>query len=121
MNTYTGTVLIMDGHPDLSGDIFPPDAKVEIKESIAVSMNFGRTVGDYVGEAKLHQEGNEIKYEIKLLPERIPDEMARLLTPCVGGSIKKRQGKNIVDFTIRQIGLAKDNADHRIKKLGEEK
>jgi hypothetical protein len=120
MSKYTGTVLIMDGQPDSTGDAFPPDAQVEIKESVAVTRDFGDTVSDYLGEAKLRREGNEIKYDIELLDELIPDAMARLLRPCVGGSIRKRQDKNIVDFTIRQIGLALDNADTRIKRLGEE-
>ena len=119
-NEFTGTVLIMDGKSDLQGDVFTPDSIVKIKDDIPVSYGFDSSLENRVGRALLYREGNEVKYRIAFYPERVPDFIAKLYKPCVGGFLSKKQGDKILEFTISFIGLASENADPRIKKLGEE-
>lgn len=120
MSEYTGTVLIMDGIEDVTGDIFAPDSIVNIKDGIPVTLEFDNEPDSYLGEAILMKNNEKIDYKIKLINDRISDQMARLLTPCIGGSVKKRDGKTIKEFSITSIALSIGNADLRIKKLGEE-
>lgn len=124
MREYTGTVLILDEKPDLNGDSFSKDSIINIADRIPVTLQFENTPEGYLGEVILIKNDDKIDYKIQLIDEKISDQMAKTLTPCIGGSIKSfiktKKGRAINKFTIKSIGLSVGNADTRIKKLGEE-
>lgn len=121
MKTFTGIVLKMDGKPDASGDIFQSDSVLIIPpRPIPVTLNFGSTPESIVGEAKVLKTDEGLKYELTILENRLTHVMAKTLKPCLGGAILSVAGKVITKAKVSSIGLALENADDRIKRLGED-
>jgi hypothetical protein len=122
MIVFTGVLLNMDGQPDSSGEIFYPSAVVELPEKeVLVTIGFSRDLPDVVGTAKITKnEEGYLKYDMTITREEIPASVWKQLKPCLGGRILERVDSVIGKFTADSIGLAGQNADPRIKALGEE-
>ena len=123
---FEGVLAYLDGNSDSQGDSFSPDCKVDISDNITVSYDFQRGLDKVLGTAKVFDtkdyDGVRIlRYEIETIDEKVPDNAARQLIPCVGGKVLGRNRENqITDIFLNSIGLALQNADNRIKPLKDE-
>lgn len=119
---FTGVLVNLDGQPDSFGDIIDSSCEIDIAKDIKVTHEFNNGPESFLGVANLIRESDVVKYEIDIKVDKIPDGLLKLLVPCVGGSIKQRDGKKITKCTFNSIGLSiEGNADPRIKPLGEQK
>jgi len=117
---FTGVLVNLDGQPDSFGDVIDSDCEIDIAEKIFVLYEFDQE--SLLGFAKLVKEDSTIKYEIEITNDCLPEEDIKLLAPCVGGSILKREGRKITKMSVNHIGLSiEGNSDPRIKSMGEQK
>ena len=119
---FTGVLAYIDGNPDSSGDSFSPDCKVDISDNITVSYNFEKGLDKILGFAKVFDDKDDkgirvLKYEMETIDEKVPDNAARQLVPCLGGKILNRDGDIITDIFVNMVGLSMKNADGRVKPL----
>lgn len=120
MITFEGVVLRTDGAIDGQGDVFSPESVIELPvRPVPVFSEFDHSRP--VGEAELYREDGVVKYKIRLLEAKVSEQMAKALTPCVGGRILEKDGNLIKRAKITELGISiSGNSDTRIKKLGEE-
>lgn len=119
---FTGVIVNLDGQPDSFGDIIGPDCDIEISRDMKVTHEFNNGPDSFLGIANLIRESDVVKYEIDIRVEKLPEDVLKLLVPCVGGSIVERDGRKITKCKFYSIGLSiEGNADPRIKPLGEQK
>lgn len=119
---FTGVLVNLDGQPDCFGDIIDSNCEIEIAKDVKVTHEFNHEPESFLGVASLTREANVVKYEIDIVVDKIPEKALKLLTPCIGGSIIKRDGRKITKCTFNTVGLSiEGNADSRIKPLGEQK
>ena len=117
--TFEGVILNIDGQPDSSGDVFAEGCVLEIADKpVPIFRDFDHA--EIVGEARLIRDGSQVKYKIDIWEAAMPEQLARMLTPCIGGSILEKEENLIKKAKLTMVGLATINADSRIKKLGEE-
>lgn len=111
-------VLVCDGVPDSTGDIFRKDG-VEVPEgAVPVTLEFGRTFGDLLGTAKLHWRENVLFADLELLDPRMKENGAKVLYPCFDGVCIERKGSLVYKSIVRGVGLSVGkNADERIGTL----
>jgi len=116
---FTGIILNLDGQLDSAGDSFPPNTQIELPETVHCYYEFDKKKP--LGIGKIIKEDNLLKYEIDTPDNLLTRDLAKLLTPAIGGQIIEREGNIIRRSRITEIGLSiSSNADKRIKKLGEE-
>lgn len=122
MIIYLGTILNLDGWPDLSGDIFDENSGVELLGNpIAVTFEFNNKKETILGRATLFFSDNKVKYEMRLDDTRLSKERLDSLFPCIGGVVFEREEQRIVRFAIDKVALcSKPNQDYRIKTIGEQ-
>lgn len=118
---FTGTLLNLDGQPDSSGEIFSPDTEIAIHSN---GLEYTPVMLDFktpVGQAILSRNEKSITYEMEIDEAALTPGFAKLLTPSIYGSLKKREGMQLLIVDVHGISLTvAANADSRIKKLGEE-
>ena len=115
---FTGKLLNLDGNPDVAGDCFPSDCKINIKNPVVVTHEFVLSPKTFLGFGKIKRTKKSLIYEIEINTKQLPKDFYKLLTPAVGGSIVNRNGKEIRECIIHQIGLSvAKNSDPRIKPL----
>ena len=127
--TYTGTLMWLDGVPDLQGESFKKDCQVDIVRSrhkeiplnLPVYLDFNHDNPKcFMGWGRAWRRGNQIRYKIQLhsgLPEPYIDVMASSLIPVIGGRILARKGKAVTHITIEEIGLTLRASDTRLQPL----
>jgi hypothetical protein len=123
MFKFTGTLLHLDGIPDLTGEYFDENSMVELpSHDVSVTLDFHEGPEFWLGKAKLYFRPGKLCYIMELLDERLPKYALETLTPCVGGHVKSRNGNRISYVSVSGIGLsASGNADSRIKPLKDQK
>ena len=119
MIEFTGVVLKLDGVVDAQGDIFDHNTAVELPSyPVQVTLDFHQGPEFWLGHATLYFAPGELRYEMKLDDSRLPKHALETLIPCVGGSIKSKEGNRVTHAFIKSIGLTSyQNSDSRIKPL----
>jgi hypothetical protein len=109
---YQATIAIIDGQPDLSGDILTTNVSIP-NPDVIVYENFEKPIG----KALLKVEEDKVLAEITIDESMISPELAELLTGVVGGTITKRNGVFVDGWTIKEVGLTTTPCDTRLPKL----
>ena len=111
---------LKDGFVDKNGHIMPTNAIIGFKQTIPLTKKFSTKVEDILGEASIEREGNDFYIKnIKIFEQDMERAILEAnLYPAIGGMIKKREGNNIVDFTIDQVSFSvSPNVDPDIKSV----
>jgi hypothetical protein len=117
----TVAVLVCDGVPDSSGDVFRkegvevPDGEVEVSMYMDPSP---QPLTLPLGRAKLHWREDVLFADLELLPAPLKENGLRILYPSIEGVIVARKEHLIDKCSIRRINLhVGRNSDHRIGTL----
>jgi len=116
-----GTLLIMDGEADTSGDRIDPSG-VDIRQKITVTRNFDLSFGSILGIGDVKQEGDRLNLVFDLPTSKLPDFP---LWPAVAGKIMESEklpdGTRLIKrCKIDMVGISTTpNQDPRIPPLEE--
>jgi len=111
-------IIVCDGVPNSSGDIFRKDG-VEVPDSeVPVVLEFGWDLDSIVGKAKLHWREDVLFADLELLPARMKENGPKVLYPCFDGLLVDKRGNVIYKSLLRKVSLSVDqNSDKRIGTL----
>jgi hypothetical protein len=113
--------LIADGNPDLSGESFSIDAKIEVPKELHVWAGAFKPASDkFVGWARnIRRIDSMFIADIYTHEElgALPVEVVRHLTPSVSGVINLRENSVLKDVKVTKLDLTPWNSDKRIKTL----
>lgn len=117
MKMYEATVLICDGSPDATGDIFDAQTEMKFHVSVVVTENFD--VSKPIGTAVLSQGKGALTAQISIddlyeVTGKIPAVNGRILKMRLEGGDRLRR---IESVEIISIGLGQSNIDPRIKPI----
>ena len=110
---YKAVVAILDGQPDLSGDILTNNVRMP-ENNIPVTLNFEKPP---IGIATVKMEDNKIVAEIDIYDINVTSELVETFSGVVGGSILERSGAFIDRWNLTEIGLTTTPCDIRLPKL----
>ena len=116
----SGLLLIMDSEPDIQGDIFSPECRVELRKNIPIIIDAleGGKLNNILGHAEVRQFGNVLVYEGQIFDKKqVPKGVQHVLYPCACGKILEKKDGVINKFMITDIMIASSNADKRIPHL----
>ena len=84
---YKAVVAILDGQPDLSGDILTNNVRMP-ESNIPVTLNFEKPP---IGIATVKMEDNKIVAEIDIYDINVTSELVETFSGVVGGSIFRKK------------------------------
>jgi hypothetical protein len=122
MKTIRAVVAIMDGVPDIEGEVFDLGSLQVPEEPVSVCYNFDLRVP--VGRAKLIIDGDKLIADITLAEGLLVGGLlAKSLYPALGGSVGAKSTRNdgsvfLGDVKVTCLGLCEyGNTDKRIEPL----
>lgn len=118
----TVQVLICDGTPDSSGNIFRAEGISLPSEEVPVILEFQEgNLPAYVGRAKLRMNAGVVYADVSLLTRMGENSALQTLYPIPVFSVTERHGQVIHNTGVRYVGLSiSRHADHRINTVGQQ-
>jgi hypothetical protein len=111
-------ILVCDGKPDSSGEVFRKDGVQLPDTEVPVVLEFQNDLAAHIGKAKLYWRENVLFADLDLLDTRMKENASKILYPAVDGVVHERRGDVLYKTEVKRVGLSIGcNADSRIGTL----